>query len=55
MTDSAAIFIEPILDTWGIKHYLVKADEDVERISMGYKQAHETNKPVAILIGREYE
>ena len=54
MTDSAAIFIEPILDTWGIKHYLVEADEDVERISMGYKQAHETNKPVAILIGREY-
>ncbi|MBA7696842.1 hypothetical protein ES703_105494 [subsurface metagenome] len=55
MTDSAAIFIEPILDTWGIKHYLVETDEDVERISMGYKQAHETNKPVAILIGREYE
>lgn len=55
LTDSAAIFIEPILDTWGIKHYLVEADEDVERISMGYKQAHETNKPVAILIGREYE
>ena len=54
MTDSAAIFIEPILDTWGIKHYLVETDEDVARISMGYKQAHETNKPVAILIGSEY-
>ena len=55
MTDSAAIFIEPILDTWGIKHYLVETGEDVERISMGYKEAHETNKPVAILIGSEYE
>jgi len=55
MTDSAAIFIEPILDTWGIKHYLVETDEDVERISIAYKEAHETNRPVAILIGREYE
>jgi len=54
MTDSAAIFLEPILDTWGIKHYLVETDRDVERISMGYKEAHETNKPVAILIGSEY-
>ena len=55
MTDSAAIFIEPILDTWGIKHYLVETDEDVERISIAYKEAHKTNRPVAILIGREYE
>jgi len=55
MTDSAAIFTEPILDTWGIKHYLVETDRDAERISMGYKEAHETNKPVAILIRREYE
>ena len=55
MTDSAAIFIEPILDAWGIKHYLVETDEDVERISISYKEAHETNRPVAILIGREYE
>jgi len=54
ITDSAAIFLEPILDTWGIKHYLVETDRDVERISMGYKEAHETNKPVAILIGNEY-
>ncbi len=54
MTDSAAIFLEPILDTWGIKHYLVETDRDVARISIGYKEAHETNKPVAILIGSEY-
>lgn len=55
MTDSAAIFTEPILDAWGIKHYLVESDEDVEKISIGYKEAHETNKPVAILIGTECE
>ncbi|MFC2022065.1 thiamine pyrophosphate-binding protein [Chloroflexota bacterium] len=55
ITDSAAIFTEPILDAWGIKHYLIETDEDVESISTGYKETHETNRPVAILIGREYK
>ena len=55
VTDSAAIFIEPQLDVWGIKHYLVETDEDVEMISKGYKEAHETKRPVAILVSREYQ
>ena len=55
MIDSAAIFLEPVLDALGIKHYLVETDEDVEMICIGYKEAHETSKPVAILIGREDE
>lgn len=55
ITDSAAIFIEPILDAWGIKHYLVETDKDAERISVGYNEARETRKPVAILIGAEYQ
>ena len=54
ITDSAALFTEPILDAWGIKHYLVETDKDVERISMAYREARETNKPVAVLIGKEY-
>lgn len=54
ITDSAALFTEPILDAWGIKHYLVETDKDVEGISMAYREAHKTNKPVAILIGKEY-
>ncbi len=48
--DSAAIWIEPNLDSWGIKHYLVETDADVGKISQAFKEAHETNKPVAILI-----
>ena len=48
--DSAAIWIEPILDAWGIKHYLVETDVDIPKISQAHKEAHETNKPVAILI-----
>ena len=51
MTDSAAIYLEPILDTWGIKHYLVASDDDVAQISSAYKETNETNRPVAILIG----
>lgn len=54
-TDSAGIILEPTLDAWGIKYYLVQSDEDVEKISIGDKQAQETNKPVAILIVREQE
>ena len=55
MTDSAGIFLEPMLDTWGVKHYLVESDEDVEKISLAFKETHQTRKPVAILIGKEYE
>lgn len=54
-TDSAAIFIEPILDAWGIKHYLVTSDENAERISLGFNEANRLQKPVAVLIGREME
>jgi len=55
MTDSAGILLEPTLDAWGIKHYLVQSDEDVEKISIGDKQARGTNRPVAILIVTEQE
>ncbi len=54
-TDSAGIILEPTLDAWGIKYYLVQSDEDVGKISIGDKQAQETNKLVAILIVREQE
>jgi len=55
ITDSAAIFTEPILEAWGIRYYLVETDEDVEKISLGYKEAHETRQPVVILLGGGYE
>jgi len=55
ITDSAAIFITPILDAWGIKHYLVETDADVNKISLGFKEASQNQKPVAILIGVEGE
>ena len=48
--DSAAVWIEPILDAWDIKHYLIETDADLWKISLAHKEAHETNKPVAVLI-----
>jgi sulfopyruvate decarboxylase subunit alpha len=53
--DSAAVFTEPILNTLGIKHYLLDRDEDVENISLAYRETLATNRPVAVLIGREYK
>jgi len=55
MTDSAAIFIEPVLSAWGIRYYLVETKEDVERVSLAFKEAHDSRKPVAILIAKECE
>ena len=51
-SDSAAVFTEPILNAWGIKYYLVENDADVAKISRGYQEAHQTGKPVVILLGR---
>ena len=55
VTDTAAIYLEPILDAWGIKHYLIETDRDVEKISAAYNESQSTSKPVAVLIGSEYQ
>jgi phosphonopyruvate decarboxylase len=51
LTDSAAIFLEPVLDAWDIKHYLVESENDVQAVSQALREANETQKPVAILLG----
>jgi sulfopyruvate decarboxylase TPP-binding subunit len=55
MTDTAGVFIEPLLDAWGIKHYLIESDGDVGRIGDAWAEAQRSSKPVAVLIGREYD
>ena len=55
LTDSAAIFTEPILDAWKIRHYLIENDEDTIKITTGYKEAQKIKGPVVILIGTEYK
>ena len=55
MTDSTGVYLEPILDAWGLKHYLVETDDDVGRIGQAWEEAQQTSRPVAVLIGREYD
>lgn len=55
MTDSAGIYLEPILQAWGISYHLIESDDDIERIAEAWSEAQRTSRPVAVLIGREYD
>jgi sulfopyruvate decarboxylase TPP-binding subunit len=54
ISDSAARFTEPFLNAFRINYYLVEQNSDGPRISMAFKEARETRRPVAVLIGDEY-
>jgi sulfopyruvate decarboxylase TPP-binding subunit len=53
--DSAATYLEPILQAWGIPYYLIDSDSSLDVIPKAYREAKERPGPVAVLIGREYE
>ena len=44
---------EPLLDTLGIRHYLVDGPEDVALIEPAYREALRNETPVAVLIGAQ--
>tara|TARA_Y100000590_G_scaffold233156_1_gene262614 strand:+ start:7909 stop:8406 length:498 start_codon:yes stop_codon:yes gene_type:complete len=54
ITDSAAIYTEPILCAWGIKHYLIESDKDADKITDAFSEAYDKNTLVACLMGSEY-
>lgn len=54
VTDTATLYTRPVLDAFGIKYHIVETDDDVASISLADREATETGKPVAILIGGEY-
>ena len=53
--DSAARYLEPMLDAWGIPHHVVDSDTACRYISDAYEQAQDTSHPVAVLMGKEYD
>ena len=53
--DSAGQFTEPYLHSWGINYYLVESDADVDRISTAFEDAEKLQRPVACLMGAEYQ
>ncbi len=55
MTDTAAIYLEPVLNAWGIPHHLIESDDDLERVQQAWTEAVERAGPVAVLVGQEYE
>jgi len=55
MTDSAAIYLEPVLKTFGIPYYIVAQDRDLPQVSRAFREAQEGSRTVAILIVREYD
>ena len=53
--DSAATFLEPILNAWGIPFEIVENDQQVKDVvPRKYKEAIERPGPAAVLIGGEY-
>jgi sulfopyruvate decarboxylase TPP-binding subunit len=52
--DTAAQFLEPVLDAWQIPHVLVQSSADAQRIEAALAQAEAENKPVAVLIAAEW-
>jgi len=55
LTDSAAIYLEPALQAWGLPYYLLETDDDVGVVRRALVEARERPGPVAVLIGNEYE
>jgi sulfopyruvate decarboxylase subunit alpha len=54
ITDSAARYTEPFLNAFRINYYLLEQDSDAARISLAFKEAQASKRPVAVLVGDEY-
>lgn len=55
IVDSAATYLEPVLNAWGLAYHLVETDADVPAIGQAFREAAEGERAVCVLIGREYE
>ena len=53
-SDSAARFLEPVLQAWGIPYSMVDSDDSCPAISQRYREAVESGRTTAVLMGREY-
>ena len=53
--DSIAPLTEPYLQAMGIPYYLLQSDEDAPLVRKAFEQAQDEQRPVAVLITREWE
>ena len=54
-TDTAAGYTEPVLDAFGIRHWLVAGNEDMACIGEAFAESRRRSQPVAVLVGEEYQ
>jgi len=52
--DTAALFLEPVLDAWQIEHHTVRSTADASAFERALVQAETNNAPVAVLIAAEW-
>ncbi len=54
-TDTAAVYTEPFLNAFRINYYLVESNADADRIAVAFSESRKTKRPVAVLVGDEYQ
>ena len=47
--------VKPFLNAFRINYYLVESDADADRISLAFNESRKTRRPVAVLVGDEYQ
>ncbi len=52
--DSAATFLEPVLQAWNIPTYFLRDDGDLDNLDRAIDHARSTSKPAAVLIAGEW-
>ncbi|MPY73517.1 MAG: hypothetical protein GEU87_04600 [Alphaproteobacteria bacterium] len=52
--DTAATYTERFINAFGLQYYLVESDADAPRISIAFKEADRTKRPVVILVADEF-
>jgi sulfopyruvate decarboxylase TPP-binding subunit len=55
ITDSAATYLEPVLDAYGVPHRMLSGANFRDLIPDSFRQADERGGPVAILVPAEWE
>jgi sulfopyruvate decarboxylase subunit alpha len=55
VTDSAAVYLEPVLRAWGIPYSLLQDDTDLYRVREAFDRAERDRRLVALLIAAEYD
>jgi sulfopyruvate decarboxylase TPP-binding subunit len=55
MRDTAGIYLEPILQAWGVPYHLVAEPAALPRIREAFDEAQQRQGPVAVLIAGEWE